>query len=151
MARVWTVIGWIAWVAVVYLAITRALGCRRYARDGKPFAFITATQTTYLWVVATLFLCAPVSKLHILWIVPLISFWPLCYYMQSTFPVLLFTRLLMKVVLLGIESPLRASKALLDPPTGVYSTPLSAVLKAWWSPSRSVAPDGEKPGVRGDE
>ena len=66
------IIGWMAWVVTSYFAITFAYGCRLYARRGIGFQWATALQTMLFWVAAIVFLTAPVSKLHLIWIVPLI-------------------------------------------------------------------------------
>jgi len=133
MGNVFSVIGWIAWVFVFYLAVVWALGCRKYARAGKPFTFITATQSMYLCCVSLLFSFLPgVYKLHILWVVPLIFSGLFSYYMQGTLPVIFFTWLFMKIILLGVQTPLEKNKIVLNPPPNIFSTPCSAVLKADW-------------------
>jgi hypothetical protein len=131
MENIFSFIGWIAWVFVFYLAVVWALGCRKYARAGRPFTFMTATQTMYLWIISLLFLPLPsVYKLHILWIVPLIFFGLFSYYMQGVLPVIFFARAFMKFILLGVQTPLEKNKIVLSPPPNIFSTPYRAVLKA---------------------
>ncbi len=133
MERILSVIGWIAWIFVFYLAIIFMLGCRRYARAGQPFTFLTATRTMYLWIVSLLFLPMPgIYKLHILWIVPLIFLGLFSYYMQSTLPVIFFTLIFIEIILLGVHTPLGKDKVVLDPPLFPFDTSIVTVLKADW-------------------
>ena len=131
MGNIFPVVGWIAWVFVFWLAVVWALGCRKYARAGRPFTFVTAMQTMFLWIISLLSLQLPgVYKLHILWIVPPIFFGLFSHYMQGVLPVVFFTRFFMKFILLGVQTPLGKNKIMLDPPCNIFSTPFSAVLKA---------------------
>ncbi len=133
MVNIFAFIGWILWIFVFYLAVVWALGCRKYARAGRPFTFVTAMQTMFLWIISFLFLQLPDAyKLHILWVVPLIFSGLFCYYMQGILPVIIFTRLFMKIILLGVQTPLEKNKIVLSPPPNIFSTPCSAVLKADW-------------------
>jgi len=129
--NIFSFIGWIAWGFVFYLAAGWVLGCRKYARVGKPFTFVTATQSMYLCCVSLFFFFLPgVYKLHILWAVPLIFSGQFSYYMQGTLPVKFFTWLFMKIILIGVQTPLEKNKIILDPPPNIFSTPYIAVLKA---------------------
>jgi len=128
MGNIFPVIGWIAWVFVFYLAVVWALGCRKYARAGRPFTFVTAMQTMFLWIISLLFLQLPgVYKLHILWIVPLLFFSPFCYFTQATGGVLLCTSIFMRIILLG--TGISFKKIVLSPPPDTFSTSFSTVLK----------------------
>ena len=129
MGNIFPAIGWIAWVFVFYLAVVWALGCRKYARAGKPFTFMTATRTMYLCCVSLLFSLLPgVYKLHILWVVPLIFSGLFSYYMQGVPLVIFLTWVFIKITLLGVQTPLE--KVLSGPPPNIFRTPFSAVLKA---------------------
>lgn len=66
-----TVIGWIAWSVVAFLALSFAYVCRKYASQGLGFQWATGVQTLFLWVIAFVFLLSPVNKLHILWVTPI--------------------------------------------------------------------------------
>ena len=130
MVKMLPVIGWTAWIFVSCLAIIFTMGLRRYARAEKPFSFLTATQTLYLWVAFLLFLPVPgLYKLHILWIVPLIFCGLFSYYMQGTLPVIILTWLFMKIVMIGVPTLLEKRQIMLSPPDNIFSTPFSVVLK----------------------
>lgn len=128
MGNIFPVIGWIVWVFVFFLAVVWALGCRKYARAGRPFTFMTATQTMYLWIVSLLFFLQPVNKLHILWIVPLIFFRPFIYFLQGTGAVILCTAVFMRIILLG--TGISFKKIVIPSPPDLYSTPFTVLLKA---------------------
>ena len=68
MPVVLDIVGWLAWIADAYLAISFASGCRMCAKQGRQFQWATALQTMIFWGVAILFLIAPFPKTHIVWI-----------------------------------------------------------------------------------
>jgi hypothetical protein len=68
MELITIIIGWVAWIIDVYLAISFAHGCRLCAKQGRQCQMATALQTTIFWIVACLFILVPLSKIHILWI-----------------------------------------------------------------------------------
>ena len=105
----WEIIGWIAWVFTVYLALSFAYGCRKWARQGYSFQWATAVQTFFWWVITIVFLLAPLNKLHILWLLPVLYF--AAQYIALVDvpilrkPVLLLTELFMELVLVGTKNP----------------------------------------------
>jgi len=102
-----TIIGWIAWSVVAFLALSFSYGCRKYASTGLGFQWATGVQTLFLWIIAILFLITPINKLHIIWLAPIA--WLLSQRIAlSGIPilsplVLLVTRIFLGVVLLGTK------------------------------------------------
>ena len=105
----WSVIGWIAWVGVVFLAVTFAYGCRKCAAAGQDFQWATGVQTFFWWVIAVVFLITPFNKLHIIWLVPL-GFFLAQFVALAGIPILsplilLVTRMFLALVLIGVKRP----------------------------------------------
>ncbi len=105
---IWRVIGWVAWAVAAYLAITFAIGCRSYAATGRGFQWATAIQTFFWWLISAVFLVTDLSKLHIMWLLPL-AFFSGQFLALSRVPLLspmvfLATRVFMALILLGIRS-----------------------------------------------
>jgi hypothetical protein len=103
----WSVIGWIAWLVVAYLALTFAYGCRKYAAAGQGFQWVTGVQTFFWWVIAVVFLVTPLNKLHIIWLVPL-GFFSAQFIALAGIPILsplvhLATRMFLALILVGVR------------------------------------------------
>lgn len=105
-----TILGWLAWCVVAYLAITFVYGTRMYAKSGVPLNSITCVQTFLWWAIALTFLFSNLSKLHIIWLVP-ISFLGARFIALSGFPpivaeiILLLTQIFLSIILLGVRVP----------------------------------------------
>ena len=105
-----TILGWLAWCVVAYLAITFVYGTRMYAKSGVPLNSITCVQTFLWWAIALTFLFSNLSKLHIIWLVP-ISFLGARFIALSGFPPivadisLLLTQIFLSIILLGVRVP----------------------------------------------
>ncbi|MFA5027483.1 MAG: hypothetical protein WC713_06365, partial [Candidatus Methylomirabilota bacterium] len=67
----WSVLGWIVWGVVAFLAVTFACGCRRNTAAGQGFAWASGVMTLFWWLIAIVFLVTPLNKLHIIWLIPL--------------------------------------------------------------------------------
>jgi hypothetical protein len=124
MSVLLNIVGWLAWVVDVCLAISFASGCRISAKYGRQFQWATALQTMIFWIVAVLFLVAPFPKAHIVWILlltylHLVALWlvshsflpPIVLYIPFPVPILLrapLTKFLlsmfMRLVLFGARS-----------------------------------------------
>ena len=105
----WSVIGWIAWAVVACLALTFAYGCRRYMAAGRNFQWTTGIQTFFWWLIAVVFLIAPLNKLHIIWLVPL-GWWGAWFIAIAGIPVLsplvlLATRAFLGLIFMGVKKP----------------------------------------------
>ena len=103
----WSVIGWIAWAVVAFLALTFAYGCRRYTAAGQGFQWATGIQTLFWLVISVVFLLTPLNKLHIIWLLPL-GFFSAQFIALAGIPilssaVLLATRMFLVVILLGVK------------------------------------------------
>jgi len=109
------ILGWLAWCIVVYLAITFVYGTRIYAKSGIPLNSITCVQTFLWWAIALTFLFSNLSKLHIIWLVP-ISFLGARFIVLTGLPpivaqiILLLTQIFMPIILLGVRVPDGGSK-----------------------------------------
>jgi hypothetical protein len=107
---VWQVIGWILWVVVTYLAISFAVGCRKYAKIGQGFQWATGVQTFFLWSVVILFLIFDDwPKLHIIWVTPVL-FFSAQYLSLGQIPILsplilFLAKLFLNIILIGIKKP----------------------------------------------
>lgn len=64
------VAGWIAWLLSAYLGLTWVYGCRTYARAGRSFHWATVMQAFFFSATAVVFLIGPLSKLHLIWVLP---------------------------------------------------------------------------------
>ncbi len=103
----WSVIGWIAWAAVTYLALTFAHACRKYAASGQGFHWATGVQAFFWCVITVVFLVTPLNKLHIIWLVPL-GFFAAQFIALAGIPivsplVLLVTRMFLSLILVGVK------------------------------------------------
>lgn len=102
-----SVLGWIAWAAVAYLAVTFAYGCRRYAAAGQGFQWATAIQTFFWWLISIVFLVTPLNKLHIIWLLP-VGFFSAQFFALGSVPLLSpvvrsATRVFMGLILVGVR------------------------------------------------
>jgi hypothetical protein len=100
-----SVIGWIAWAVAAYMVLTFAYGCRTYVAAGRGFQWATGVQTFFCWIIAVVFLVAPLNKLHIIWLLPLGFF--SAPFMLAGIPilsslVLLSTRMFLALILVGV-------------------------------------------------
>ncbi|MDP3024504.1 MAG: hypothetical protein Q8O10_03115 [candidate division Zixibacteria bacterium] len=105
MKIVLSIIGWAAWVFCAYMALTVAYNCRRLVRNGQSFQWATAIQSFFFWIIAIVFIFAPLNKLHILWLLP-ICFFGTGYLVLVGVPILspvilFFTQIFMILVLFG--------------------------------------------------
>jgi len=103
------IIGWIAWAIVTYLAITFVIGMRMAVARGDNFNWATCVQTIFWWIIAATFLFIPASKLHILWLVPVLFFISM-FIVFSRIPiispvVMFLTNIFMKLMLIGVKRP----------------------------------------------
>jgi hypothetical protein len=99
------VIGWIAWAGVVYLALTFAYRCRKYAAAKQGFQWATGVQTFFWWLIGVVFLLTQLNKLHIIWLVP-VGFFGAQFIALGGIPVvsplvLLATRAFLRLILIG--------------------------------------------------
>lgn len=119
------IIEWTAWIATLYFALTFAIGCRVYAKRGIGFQWATATQTMLFWVATIVFLIAPVNKMYLFCVIPLILtdqlvLWLIRHglpervilYVPSPVRILLIasgprfvTFVFMQIILLGVRTP----------------------------------------------
>jgi tetratricopeptide (TPR) repeat protein len=105
-----TILGWLAWCVAAYLAITFVYGNRLYAKSGIPLNYITCVQTFLWWGIALTFLFSNLSKLHIIWLVP-ISYFGARFIVLTGLPpilaqiILIFTQIFMQIILLGVRVP----------------------------------------------
>lgn len=102
-----SVIGWIAWAVVAYLAVTFAYGCRRYAATGQGFQWATAVQTFFWWLISVVFLLTSLNKLHIIWLLP-VGFFSAQFIALGGVPILssairFATRMFMGLILVGVR------------------------------------------------
>jgi hypothetical protein len=106
----WEIVGWIVWAIVVYLALTFAWGCRTYMKAGCGFQWATGVQTFYLWVIALLFVIFDWSKLHMLWVTPILFFsaqFLVLVGVPVVRPIILFaTWVFLRLILIGINKPM---------------------------------------------
>lgn len=70
MTDILLVAGWLLWAFNVFIACSFVIGCRKTAAAGRGFTTSTAVQTFLFTLNAVLFVCVPISKLHILWSLP---------------------------------------------------------------------------------
>lgn len=85
------IIGWIAWSIVLVLAISNVQLCRSIARKGSSFSWVLAIQVLLWWVIVFLFLFSDLSKLHILWALP-VSYFAAMILGLSRIPLVTLTR-----------------------------------------------------------
>ena len=103
-----TILGWIAWGIVAFLAVAWTYGCRRSVASGVPPQWGTAVLTLFWWIVAVVFVVSGANKLHIFWAAPVAFLLSFLVSPPITIPlvsplVLMATRVFMTIVTLGIE------------------------------------------------
>ena len=69
-----SIVEWLAWSFVAFLALSLSIFCRTIVSQGKSFQWATAVQTFFWWITAIVFLFTPLNKLHILWLLPVLFF-----------------------------------------------------------------------------
>ncbi len=101
-----TILGWVAWAFCVFLALSFVTGLRKYTRLAAPIDWITIVQALFWWIIAILFLFAPLSKLHIIWLLPLAFFAARFVVLLPIIRiiVLLAAGIFMKAALLGVDT-----------------------------------------------
>lgn len=70
------IIGWILWAACLWFAFGHAWGIIKYTKEKEPFQQGTAITSFLLFLSMIIFLFAPINKLHLVWILPLVFFTP---------------------------------------------------------------------------
>lgn len=65
-------VGWIIWASLVFGTFSLCFCCRKWVQGGIPFSMTTAIQAFFFFVLALTFLFIPLSKLHILWMAPVL-------------------------------------------------------------------------------
>lgn len=105
MELILQIFGWALWAITAFFALTFAYGCRTYAKRGIGFQWATAVQTMLFWIAGILFISFSVSKLHLLWVLPLIYI-PMVPHLLLMVPATrLVTFMFMRLVLIGIQVP----------------------------------------------
>lgn len=97
------VFGWIAWAAVVFLAVSWTIGCRTKARSSEGFSWAAGIQTLSFYVMSILFLVSDWNKLHMFWLIPAVI---------SGAPFIALSGIVgVKAAFLGLPLPLKISGA----------------------------------------
>ena len=104
---IWSIIGWIAWGAAAFMALSFANGCRSYTAAGQGFQWATGIQTFFWWVITVVFLVTSLNKLHIIWLLP-VAFFLAGFIALGRIPiltpaVLLVTRLFLELIVVGVK------------------------------------------------
>ena len=104
-----SIVGWVLWCIVLYFAVSLAIGCRRYAASGQHFMWATAIQTFFAWALVIGFLSGQESKLHLIWMIPVLFFvaqWVALDQLPLISPVIkTMTRGFMAILLVGTKPP----------------------------------------------
>ena len=71
MNQLLTTAEWVLWGLAVFIALSLTYGAIKRLRAGQPVMKATLYQGIFLWLVAAFLLLMPsVSKLHLVWVIP---------------------------------------------------------------------------------